>query len=85
MKITEKYRYYFVCLRLSCFLIEKSESLREIYILLTKVSNDDHDYVVNIFLLNVDHDHVQTFDNIYDGMANGDSWSIITPYLESDG
>ena len=31
---------------------------------------------------NNDNDNVQTLDNIYDGIANSHSWSIIPPYLD---
>ena len=29
--------------------------------------------LVNVFLYNVDHDHVETLDTIYDGIAYGHS------------
>ena len=35
-----------------------------------------------IHFQNVADDDIQTLDNIYDRIANGHSWSIITPYLE---
>ena len=45
--------------------------------------NDDHDDVWQCFLFNPDHnhDHFQTLGKISVGIANGHSWSIITPYL----
>ena len=37
--------------------------------------------VVMIHFGNVDVDHVQTLGNIFNGIDNHSSWSLITPYL----
>ena len=43
----------------------------------TNVSNDGHDYLVDIII----SINVQTLDIIYVGIDNDHSWSIITPHL----
>ena len=49
--------------------------------LTTIVLNDDHDHLVDILFFHVNNVNVLTSSNIYVGVNNIHSWSIIMPYL----
>ena len=47
----------------------------------TNIINDDRNYLVDVYFLDADHDHVQTLGKFSIGFNHGRSWSLITLYI----